>query len=251
MAVVKPFRALRYDEAKAGPLESLVAPPYDVISAEQRAGYLEHPHNVVHLTLPDSAQQAGQTLERWRAEGVLVEEPPAVWLLVQDYVGPDGVERRRSGVVASLKVEPYETAHGAAARAHACGAEGGAPAAAPRDRRPARADLPPLRRAGARRSAGAGTRPRGRGREPLAARRSQRRARVRRQAAPDRGRPPSLRDRARLPRGGGNACERADARRARLDRGSRAGDLSDAPRLRRTPAASRASASRWPIPRSR
>ena len=36
MAVVKPFRALRYDEAKAGPLEKLVAPPYDVISPEQR-----------------------------------------------------------------------------------------------------------------------------------------------------------------------------------------------------------------------
>ncbi len=32
MAVVKPFRALRYDEALAGPLENLVAPPYDVIS---------------------------------------------------------------------------------------------------------------------------------------------------------------------------------------------------------------------------
>ena len=109
MAVVKPFRALRYDEAKAGPLESLVAPPYDVISAEERAEYRQAPHNVVHLTLPDSEQQAGQTLERWRAEGVLVEEPPAVWLLVQDYVGPDGIERRRSGIVASLKVEPYET----------------------------------------------------------------------------------------------------------------------------------------------
>src|SRR6266542_2435019 len=32
MAEVKPFRAERYDEAKAGPLEELVAPPYDVIS---------------------------------------------------------------------------------------------------------------------------------------------------------------------------------------------------------------------------
>ncbi len=85
-----------------------MAPPYDVISAEERAEYLQDPHNVVHLTLPDSEQEAAQTLERWRAEGVLVEEPPAVWLLVQDYVGPDGVERRRSGIVASLKVEPYE-----------------------------------------------------------------------------------------------------------------------------------------------
>ena len=109
MAVVKPFRALRYDEAAAGPLESLVAPPYDVISAEERADYLVRPNNVVHLTLPDSEEEAARTLERWRADGLLVEEPPAVWFLTQDYVGPDGVERRRSGIVGSLKVEPYET----------------------------------------------------------------------------------------------------------------------------------------------
>jgi len=36
MAVVKPFRAERYDERKAGALERLVAPPYDVISPRQR-----------------------------------------------------------------------------------------------------------------------------------------------------------------------------------------------------------------------
>jgi uncharacterized protein (DUF1015 family) len=110
MAVVKPFRALRYDEAVAGPLETLVAPPYDVISAEQRDELrARNPHNVVRLTLPDSEEEAARELEQWRANGVLVEEPPAVWALEQDYVGPDGVARTRFGVVASLKVEPYET----------------------------------------------------------------------------------------------------------------------------------------------
>ncbi len=110
MAVVKPFRALRYDEAAAGPLETLVAPPYDVISAEQRLELLErNPRNVVRLTLPDSEEEAAQTLEQWRGDGTLVEEPPAVWALSQEYVGPDGVARRREGIVASLKVEPYTT----------------------------------------------------------------------------------------------------------------------------------------------
>ena len=70
MAVVKPFRALRYDEAAAGPLESLVAPPYDVISDEQREElWARSPHNVVHLTLPDSEEEAARELEAWRAEG--------------------------------------------------------------------------------------------------------------------------------------------------------------------------------------
>ena len=110
MAVVKPFRALRYDVGRAGPLESLVAPPYDVISPEGRDELrARSPHNVVHLTLPDSEAQAAAELERWRAERVLVDEEPAVWALSQAYVGPDGVARERFGVVGSLKVEPYAT----------------------------------------------------------------------------------------------------------------------------------------------
>ncbi|MDQ3066140.1 MAG: DUF1015 domain-containing protein, partial [Actinomycetota bacterium] len=110
MAVVKPFRALRYDEAAAGPLETLVAPPYDVISEEQRAELrARSPHNVVRLTLPDSEDEAARELEQWRADGILVEEPPAVWALEQEYTGPDGIERTRFGIVASLEVEPYET----------------------------------------------------------------------------------------------------------------------------------------------
>src|SRR5262245_54696846 len=110
MAVVKPFRALRYDEAEAGPLEALVAPPYDVISPEQRAELrARSAYNVVRLTLPDSEAQAAQDLDAWRASGVLVEEPPAVWALEQEYVGPDGVARARFGIVGSLKVEPYAT----------------------------------------------------------------------------------------------------------------------------------------------
>jgi uncharacterized protein (DUF1015 family) len=109
VATIRPFRALRYDEGVAGPLERLVAPPYDVISDEQRDRLRgESPYNVVHLTLPDSEEEAGHTLADWLAAGVLVQEPePAYWWLQQHYVGPDGVERLREGVVAALRVEPY------------------------------------------------------------------------------------------------------------------------------------------------
>src|SRR3954470_8021521 len=106
MAVVKPFRALLY----ADPTPTVVAPPYDVISEEQRADYLARdPHNVVHLTLPDSEEQAARDLMEWRGHGVLVEEEePSYWWLSQDYVGPDGVPRTREGFVAALRAEPYE-----------------------------------------------------------------------------------------------------------------------------------------------
>jgi uncharacterized protein (DUF1015 family) len=109
MAQVRPFRALRYDTVKVGPLDALVAPPYDVISAEERARYLERsPYNIVHLTLPHSEAEAARTLRQWRELGVLVEEPPAAWAVSQTYLGPDGVERTRNGIVAALRVEPYE-----------------------------------------------------------------------------------------------------------------------------------------------
>lgn len=110
MAVVQPFRAVRYDEAAAGPLASLVAPPYDVISAEERERLRAlSPHNVVRLTLPDSEEQAARDLASWSESGVLAsDQVPAVWALAQDFVGPDGVARRREGIVASLRAEPYE-----------------------------------------------------------------------------------------------------------------------------------------------
>src|SRR6059058_4293053 len=110
MADVKPFRAERYDEAKAGPLEKLVAPPYDVISHEERTEYLARsPYNVVHLTLPDDERQAGRDLADWRERGVVARDGgPSFWLLSQDYTGPDGVQRTRAGLVASLRAEPYE-----------------------------------------------------------------------------------------------------------------------------------------------
>lgn len=110
MAVVQSFRAVRYDEATAGPLDSLVAPPYDVISADERERLrARSPYNVVRLTLPESAEQAARDLASWSESGVLVrDEAPAVWALAQDFVGPDGVARRREGIVASLRAEPYE-----------------------------------------------------------------------------------------------------------------------------------------------
>jgi uncharacterized protein (DUF1015 family) len=107
---IKPFRALRYDEEQAGPLEQLVAPPYDVIGPEEREQLrARSPYNVVHLTLPDSEAEAGRLFREWRADRVLAADEPGFWGLSQDYVGPDGVARTRSGLVASLTVEPYET----------------------------------------------------------------------------------------------------------------------------------------------
>jgi uncharacterized protein (DUF1015 family) len=112
MADVEPLRALHYDLNRTGGLQDVVAPPYDVIGPEQRAELeARSPYNVVRIDLPvgtDPYETAAQQLEGWRGQGVIVrDEQPAVWALEQDYVGPDGSQRRRRGFLARVRVEEY------------------------------------------------------------------------------------------------------------------------------------------------
>ena len=52
MIEVIPFRGLLYNLDITGPLDKLIAPPYDVISSgQQQALYEKHPNNVVRLIL--------------------------------------------------------------------------------------------------------------------------------------------------------------------------------------------------------
>ncbi|HXG76363.1 MAG TPA: DUF1015 domain-containing protein [Gaiellaceae bacterium] len=112
MADVQPFRAVRYSGA-AGPLADLVAPPYDAVSPEERARlFTRSPYNVVHLTLPETPEEAGALYRAWLADGILERDAePAAWLLVEEYVGPDGVARERHGAIVSLGVGPYAPGH--------------------------------------------------------------------------------------------------------------------------------------------
>ena len=109
MPLVKPFRALRYGDA-AGSLDSLVAPPYDVISSDLHERLLASSlYNAVRLSRPDEPAEAARLLEEWKANGILVrEDEPAVWLLEEDFEGPDGVRRTRRSLVGRVALEPYE-----------------------------------------------------------------------------------------------------------------------------------------------
>ena len=107
--LLKPFRALRYDEGAAGAIDDLVAPPYDVITPEARARLLARsPWNAVRLVRPDDPAEAARELADWQSRGVLVrEEKPAVWLLEEEFTGPDGVRRTRRGIAARARLRPY------------------------------------------------------------------------------------------------------------------------------------------------
>lgn len=120
MATIRPFRGLRYSQT-AGPLEDLVAPPYDVLSTEERDAFAaKNPNNIVHLTLPEQRAEdrskyvkyarSASKLEEMRREGVLeVETAPAFYRYTQTFSLP-GSDRRftRTALIAAIRVEPYE-----------------------------------------------------------------------------------------------------------------------------------------------
>lgn len=120
MATVRPFRGLRYAPT-AGPVQDLVAPPYDVISAEERtvlAG--KNPRNIVNLTLPEQLPddrskfvkyaRSSARLEEWRRDSALVlEDAPSFYRYTQTFKVPGSdVTATRTSLIVLLKVEPYE-----------------------------------------------------------------------------------------------------------------------------------------------
>jgi uncharacterized protein (DUF1015 family) len=128
VAEIQPLRALHYDLAAAGPLDGLVAPPYDVIDAEQRRALVgRSPFNVVEVDLPqgepDPYLHAAELFEQWQMQGILVrDDKPALWALTQDFTGPDGERRTRHGFFCRVRlteygpglVRPHERTHPAA-----------------------------------------------------------------------------------------------------------------------------------------
>ena len=113
MSDVLALRTLRYDLDRTGGLQDVVAPPYDVIDAEQRAALeARSPYNIVRVDLPEGGEdrydRAGARLAAWEQEGVIIRDAePSLWTLRQDYTGPDGRARTRNGFFARVRVEDY------------------------------------------------------------------------------------------------------------------------------------------------
>lgn len=116
MAEIAPLTPLRYDLSRLpGGLSSVVAPPYDVISPEQRAELAAlHDANVVKLILPEGEGDAkygnaAALLAAWRKDGVLVRDAePAFYRYDQTFTPPGGgAPITRTGFLGLVKVVPF------------------------------------------------------------------------------------------------------------------------------------------------
>lgn len=114
MAILRPFRPLRYNPTRVPDLAAVVAPPYDVVSPAQRdALYDRDPHNVIRLILNRSEDPYGgaaAALQAWRREQILTEEQtPLVAYHVEHFTLPTGERRTRAGVLAAVRLEDFDS----------------------------------------------------------------------------------------------------------------------------------------------
>lgn len=113
MALVKPFRGIRFNAEKVE-ISLAVTPPYDVISPQdQEKYYLKSEYNIVRLILgkqsdDDTADnnrytRAGNYLESWLAQRVLLrDQKDSIYVYEQGFQG-----KARRGFIALMKLEEF------------------------------------------------------------------------------------------------------------------------------------------------
>ena len=119
MAVIQPFRGVRFNPDVAGEISGVVSPPYDIISPADRVAYHERsPFNFVRLILGEEFPQdderenrftrARAYLDDWLAKGVLKhDESPSIYVYEQEYTKA-GRTYVIQGFTLLVRIEEYD-----------------------------------------------------------------------------------------------------------------------------------------------
>ncbi len=122
MTTIFPFRGIRYNVSNSGPLDGVIAPPYDVISPEGRRLLAERSeYNVIRLILSEEKPGDGRRENKytraaglwnaWREREILKrDDKPCIYRynVSFDLKTPEGLATlARPGFVAMLKLSDY------------------------------------------------------------------------------------------------------------------------------------------------
>ncbi len=107
------FRALRYAPDRMNELGSVMAPPYDVITAEGAATLRRNsPYNIVRITNPAGGDEryaeAGRTLKSWVGDGVLIRDSRPSLLAHRHRFPVGGSRYARLGLWGLLRLESLD-----------------------------------------------------------------------------------------------------------------------------------------------
>jgi len=121
MAIIEPFRGIRYNRDKVGDLSKVVSQPYDRVRYGLQDEYYERDaHNIVRIIKgremegdsPDRETvytRARDYYQTWVTEGYLLPDAePALYIYHQIFTLPDGTQRTRKAFIAALKLVGFD-----------------------------------------------------------------------------------------------------------------------------------------------
>ncbi|MDR0986722.1 MAG: DUF1015 domain-containing protein [Ruminococcus sp.] len=114
MAKIKPFRGMRFVTKNAGDINTLVCPPYDIISKTQREDYIKkNPYNIIRLELPDiddgdnRYKAAGQTLRDWLDKQILALDDKAAYYVYEMEFTANGKRNSLKGFISLVELREF------------------------------------------------------------------------------------------------------------------------------------------------
>ena len=118
MAIIRPFRGIRYNPARMADLSKVITQPYDRIGPPQQDDYYaQSPYNFVRIDFGKTAPnlpgdnvytRARDFKSAWLQEGVLKRDAkPCLYVLEQTYTALDGPSRTRRGFTAAFQLTPF------------------------------------------------------------------------------------------------------------------------------------------------
>jgi uncharacterized protein (DUF1015 family) len=121
MPEIFPFQGIRYNREKTSCLESVVAPPYDVISnQEQEELYQTSPYNIVRLILgrdkphdsplDNKYLRAARYWNDWQKQGILCQDKnQAFYIYEHEFTLPSGEKKTRRGFMGRARLEHFNS----------------------------------------------------------------------------------------------------------------------------------------------
>ncbi|MBN1202273.1 MAG: DUF1015 domain-containing protein [Anaerolineae bacterium] len=123
MAIIKPFRGVRYNTARIKEMSTVVSQPYDRITDELQHQYYDlNPYNIAHIirvrahgssSLPNSNghdvyERSKAYYRKWLDEGILIrEEQPTLYAYQQTFSIGDR-QYVRMGMIAAIRLTSYD-----------------------------------------------------------------------------------------------------------------------------------------------
>jgi len=122
MCDVRPFCGLRYNLQQITDPSTVVTPPYDVISPEERSIYYHiSPYNIIRLEFGEERPEdspgnnkytrAAAALNDWQRSGVLIREKRPAFYIIEHRFPYHDADRSRWGLIARVRLEEFDGGH--------------------------------------------------------------------------------------------------------------------------------------------